>query len=403
MGLQPRHYVLGIIGAAALGGLGWITFRTEPVPVDLAELVDGPMLVTVNADGETRIRDVFDVKAPISGTARRAPVEVGDRVIAGETVVAVVEPAAPALLDTRSRQQAEAAVHEAEAALDLAKAQLQQAEEELAYAQSQYDRSRTLAERGVTSLTQLEDASQILSIRVATREAAESNVAMSTSALARARAALIEPGAGSRDAVQCCVTLHAPIDGTVLSVDIVSEGPVTAGTRLVSLGRTDDLEIVVDMLSADAVGLAPGARAIVERWGGPDPLEAKLRSVEPSAHTKISALGIEEQRVDAVFDFVSPPEARAGLGDRYAVYLRIVTWQGDGVLQVPLSALFRRDGGWAVFRAVEGYAVLTPVRIGHRNGVAAEITDGLGEGDRVILHPSDAIADGVPVVARDTP
>lgn len=403
MALQPRHYIIGIVGAAALLGLGWISFRTEPVPVDLAELQPGPMVVTVNADGETRIREVYEIAAPISGTVRRAPVEVGDPVTARETVVAVVEPAAPALLDTRSREQAEAAVSEAQAALSTAEAQFRQAEEELSYARSQHERARTLAERGVSSQTQLEDASQILAIRLAAREAARSNVTMARSTLQRARAALIEPGANGGSRASCCVTLRAPIDGTVLSVDIVSEGPVAAGTRLVSVGRTDDLEIVADLLSADAVGLAPGARAIVERWGGPEPLEAVLRSVEPKARTKVSALGIEEQRVDAVFDIVSPPEARAGLGDRFAVYLRIVTWEGADVLQVPLSALFRRDGGWAVFRVIDDAAVLTPVAIGHRNGTAAEVTDGLSPGDRVILHPSDDVADGIPVVERGTP
>ena len=400
MALQPRHYIIGLIGAAVLGGLGWITFRTEPVPVDLATLEKAPMMVTVNADGETRISDVFEVSAPISGTARRAPVEVGDPVVAGETVVAVVEPAAPALLDTRSREQAEAAVHEAEAALRLAEAQLRQAEEELAHARSQHARASALAERGVSSLTQLEDANQILLIRIAAREAAQSSVDMSTSALQRTRAALIEPGSDAENGELCCVMLRAPITGTVLSVDIVSEGPVAAGTRLVSIGQTGDLEIVADLLSADAVRLEIGARALVERWGGSGTLEAQLRSLAPTAQTKVSALGIEEQRVDATFDFVTPSEARPGLGDGYAVYLRIVTWEGDDVLQVPLSALFRRDGSWAVFRVEQGIASAVPVEIGHRNGEMAEVMDGLAVGDRVILHPSDAIADGTPIEER---
>lgn len=401
MALQPRHYIIGLIGAGVAGGLAWLAFRTEPVPVDLATIERGPMVVTVNAEGKTRVRDVFEVAAPISGTARRAPVEVGDPVVAGETVVAVVEPAAPALLDARSREQAEAAVREARAALTLAEAQFRQAEEELHYARSQHDRARTLADRGVTSQTALEDASQLLAIRLAAREAARSNVEMATSALARAEAALIPPTAGGSARDSCCVTLRAPITGTVLSVDIVSETPVAAGTRLLSLGRTDDLEIVADLLSADAVGLAPGTRAIVDRWGGPAPLEARLRSLDPSAHTKVSALGIEEQRVDAVFDITSPPGARAGLGDGYAVYLRVVTWEGAEVIQVPLPALFRHGDGWAVFRAADGRARATPVEIGHRNGTAAEVTRGLSPGDRVILHPSDAVADGTPVEERE--
>lgn len=400
MPLQPRHYILGILGAGIIGGLAWITFRTEPVPVDIVEVTAGPMLVTVNADGETRIHDIFEVSAPISGTARRAPVEVGDPVVAGETIVAVVEPAAPALLDSRSRQQAEAAVREAEAALGLAEAQFRQAEEELAYAQSQYNRARTLAERGVSSQTALEDASQILSIRLAAQEAARSSISMSSSALQRARAMLIDPGTAAGTGERCCVTLRSPIDGTVLSVDIVSEGPVSAGTTLVSLGRADDLEIVADLLSADAVALEPGARAIVERWGGPLPLEARLRRLEPSAYTKVSALGIEEQRVNAIFDIVNPLEERRGLGNGYAIYLRVVIWEGEETLMIPLSALFRRDGGWAVFRVDESMARLTPVTLGHKNSTDAEVIEGLEQGDRVILHPSDAIADGTPVVAR---
>ncbi|MDI3338142.1 HlyD family efflux transporter periplasmic adaptor subunit [Defluviimonas aestuarii] len=400
MGLQPRHYIIGIVGAGVLVGLGWLTFRTEPVPIDLAEVRRAPMTVTVNAEGETRIRDIFEVSAPISGTVQRAPVEVGDPVIKGETVVAVVEPAAPAFLDTRAREQAEAAVREAEAALRLAEAQLRQADEELAHATSTHARAKALAERGVSSLTQLEDATQILSIRLAAQEAAQSGVEMSMSALQRARAALIEPGSAIGRGETCCVTLRAPITGTVLSVDIVSAGPVTAGTRLVSIGRMDDLEIVADLLSADAIGLEPGARAIVDRWGGPVPLEASLRSLAPTAKTKVSALGIEEQRVDATFDFVSPPEARASLGDRYAVYLRIVTWEEDDALQVPLSALFRRKGNWAVFRVDNDRAVLAQVKIGHRNSETAEVVDGLEGGDRVILHPSDEIQDAGYVTER---
>lgn len=400
MALQPRHYIIGILGAGVLGGLAWLAFRAEPVPVDLTTVERGPMVVTVNTDGETRVKDVFEVAAPISGTARRAPVEVGDPVVGGETIVAVVEPAAPALLDARSREQAEAAVREARAALTLAEAQLRQAEEELRYARTQHERARTLAARGVTAQTALEDASQLLAIRLAAGEAARSNVEMATSALARAEAALILPGQPGLARDSCCVSIRAPITGTVLSIDIVSETPVAAGTRLLSLGRTDDLEIVADLLSADAVGLAAGARAIVDRWGGSAPLEATLRSLDPSARTRVSALGIEEQRVDAVFDFAIPPEARAGLGDGYAVYLRIVTWEGADVTQVPLSALFRYEGDWAVFRAVDGAAALTPVKIGHRNGTAAEVTEGLAPGDLVILHPSDAIAGGIPVKER---
>lgn len=400
MNLKPRNVIPGVLGMGLLVALAFVGFREDPVAVDLAGVARAPMRVTIDADAHARVREPFEVAAPIAGKTRRAPVRPGDRVIAGETVVAVVDPAPPALLDARSREQAEAAVAEAEAALAAAQAQFRQAQEELAFARSQYDRARTLTERGVMSETQFEEAGQRLAIRIAAEEAARANVTMARSRLQRARAALIEPGtaAGGRDS--CCVNIRAPLTGTVLTVDIISERPVAAGTRLLTIGRTDDLEIVADLLSADAVGLPEGARALVERWGGPEPLEARLRKVEPSAHVKVSALGIEERRVDALFDLTSPPELWRGLSDGYALYLRIISWEAENVLQVPLSALFRRDGDWAVFRQRDGRAEAVPVRIGHLNATMAEILSGLEAGDMVVMHPSDAIADGTRIEPR---
>jgi len=396
--MSARRIVLLLLAALALAALAWVAFRPQPVPVDLAAVTEGPMRGTVNADGKTRIRQVYEVSAPIAGTARRAVVEVGDRVAKGD-VVAVVEPLAPALLDARARAEAEAALREAEAALSLAESQARQAAEELAYARSQYERTRALVERGVSSTTQLEDATQVVTIRLAAMEAARSSVNMATSARDRAEAVLIGPEAGEA-AGGCCVDLAAPIDGTVLTVENVSEHAVTPGSPLVTLGRPDDLEIVADLLSADAVGLAPGAAARVERWGGPEALEARLRRIEPSARTRVSALGIEEQRVDAIFDLVSPPEARPGLGDGFAVFLRITAWEATGAVQVPTGALFRQGAGWAVFRAEDGVARLVPVTVGRMNDTDAEILDGLAPGDRVIPHPSDALSDGVRIVER---
>lgn len=396
--MSARRIFLLLLAALALAALAWVAFRPQPVPVDLAVVTEGPMRGTVNADGKTRIRQVYEVSAPIAGTARRAVVEVGDPVAKGD-VVAVVEPLAPALLDARARAEAEAALREAEAALSLAESQARQAAEELAYAQSQYERIRTLVERGVASTTQLEDATQVVTIRLAAMESARSAVNMATSARDRADAVLIGPEAGEA-ARGCCVDLVAPIDGTVLTVANVSEHAVTPGSPLVTLGRPDDLEIVADLLSADAVGLAPGAAARVERWGGPEALEARLRRIEPSARTRVSALGIEEQRVDAIFDLVSPPEARPGLGDGFAVFLRITAWEAERAVQVPTGALFRQGEGWAVFRAEDGVARLVPVTTGRMNDTHAEIQDGLAPGDRVIPHPSDALSDGVRIVER---
>lgn len=399
--MKARTLFLLGFGALTIVALGLVALREDPVPVDLATLRAGPMDVTVDVDGKTRIAEIFEVAAPVSGFARRAPVRVGDSVVAGETVVAIVEPAASTPLDPRTRVQAEAAVREAQAGLHLARSNMRQNEEELVLAESEYRRARELVDRGVASLTRLENAEQQLEIRRAAMQAAISGLEMAMSALDRARAALIEPGDDADGGDErCCLRITAPVAGRVLGIDVLSERPVLAGTRLLSIGDPGDLEIVADVLSTDAVGMSPGDRAIVERWGGAPPLEARVSKIEPSAYTKVSALGIEEQRVDVVFDFVSPPEERRNLGDGFAVFLRVVTWARDDILQAPLSALFRQGDTWAVFVEEGGRATLRTVVIGHTNARTAEVLDGLAEGDRVVLHPSDQIVDGTPIAAR---
>jgi HlyD family secretion protein len=404
MALKARTGLTVALGAALALGLGWVAFRTDPVPVDLHPVARAPMQVTVDADARTRIAEIYEVAAPISGIAQRSPVREGDPVIAGETVVAIVEPAASSLLDARSRIQAEASVREAEAALYVARSQLDQAEEEVSFARSDYQRTKTLVDRGVASVARLETAEQRLATAQAGAEAALSNLERANSALDRARAALIEPGADDSPAASCCVRLTAPIDGRVLTVETVSERPVTAGARLVSVGRPDDLEIVADLLSTDAVRLSAGMHAEVERWGGPGTLAATLTKIEPSGYTKVSALGIEEQRVDAIFSIDTPIAERSALGDGFSVFLRIVEWEAPDVLQVPLGAMFRRGQDWAVFVAApDGTARLQVIEIGRRNDLSAQVLSGLVEGQQVITHPSDAIFDGVPIVQRAAP
>jgi HlyD family secretion protein len=395
-----RTIALSLFGAALIGGLGYVAFREDPVPVDMVSVERGPLVVTIDADGRTRIRDVYEVASPIAGTARRAPVAVGDAVVADETVVARVEPGSPALLDARSRAQAEATVAEARAALDVARSEVMRLEEEEAFARLQFDRTRTLMERGVSTVTQMETAAQALAVAEAAVAAGRSRVAMSEGSLERAEATLARPeGAGAED-TNCCVVLRAPSDGVVLSIATISEHPVQAGAPLVSVGDPSELEIVADLLSSDAVRIGPGTRAIVERWGGPEPLDAVLTRIEPAAETRVSALGIEEQRVDAIFAIETPPEARAGLGHGFAVFLRIVDWESDDTLLVPIGALFRRDRDWAVFAVEDGVARERIVTVGQRGARVAEILDGLTEGDRIVTHPSDAVADGVAVVDR---
>lgn len=401
MPFKARTVFFASLGLLVFVALAVIAFRTDPVPVDLLEITQGPMQVTINADGKTRISEVYEVAAPISGIAQRAPVRVGDTVAADETVVAVVQPASSNLLDARTRIQAEAAVREAEAALYVARSQMRQVEEELAYAQSQYTRVKSLVERGVTAQTQLEDATQLLGIKRAAETAAISNLEMSKGALDRARAALIEPSVDPSTAGEsCCVQIKAPVDGQVLSIDVISERPVVAGTRLVSIGQPSDLEIVADLLSSDAVRLKPGALARVERWGGSQQLEARISKIEPAAYTKVSALGIEEQRVDVVFELITPVQERAALGDGFSVFLHIIEWQSDNAVMVPLSAVFRTGDTWAVFVDTDGTAQLRMIDLGQRNSTVAHVLSGLSVGDKVITHPSEDIRDGGSVVER---
>lgn len=400
MTLSSRTLLLSLVGLALVGGLLFVTFRPDPVGVDLHVIDRGLVRVTVDADGKTRIKDVYDIAAPIAGIARRAPVAVGDPVRGGETVVAVVDPVAPGLLDSRSRIQAEATVRESQATLRVAETQLTQATEEEAYAQTQFDRTRTLVERGVSSLTALEDVTQRLAIATAARETAEAQIAQARGALERAQAVLLAPngqgGAGTG------VEMRAPADGVVLDIASISERPVAAGTPLLSIGDPGALEIVADLLSSDAVRLPAGARAIVERWGGAPDLDARLARIDPQAFTKVSALGIEEQRVDAVFDLLTPPAGRQGLGDGFSVFLRIVAWEDPDILRVPLSYVFRRGADWGVFVVQDGIARQRAVNLGQRDARFAVVLEGLEAGDVVVTHPSDAVADGVSVLDRAT-
>lgn len=393
-----RNIILGLAGAALVGGLVYVSFRTEPIAVDTHTVTRGPLIATVDVDGVTRVADLFEIAAPITGVAQRSPVAVGDTVVAGETVVALVEPVSPALLDSRTRLQAEAAVREAEAALNVAETARAQALEAQSYAQNQYSRSQTLVERGVAAISRLEDSYQALAVADAALASADARILQAQGALDRAQAALVETSdAGGA----CCEPIVSPADGVVLEIETVSERPVAAGARLLSVGDPAHLEIVADVLSADAVRLPPATRATVERWGGP-PLEARLVRIEPTARTQISALGIEEQRVDVVFEFVSPPEDRTRLGHGFSVFLSVVELEVEDTLLIPLNATFRQGEGWAVFRVIGDAVEIAPVSLGQRNDRFTAVLSGLQEGDQVVEHPNEALTDGALIVERAT-
>ncbi len=402
MAIPLRKIVLWAVGAAAISAAVYFSFQTQPVPVDLARVIRGQMEVTINGDGVTRIQNLYEVSSPVTGTVHRSPVTVGDKVIAGETLVAVIEPTQPAFLDTRSRLQAEAAVQEAGAALRVAEATIGRAEADYKYARDQFERAETLFGGGTITQSSRDDNKLLLERARTALVLALSERALRQSTLDRTNAALIGPDTNaSRAADSCCIQIFAPADGEILSIASTSEHVVMIGAPLVSIGQPDDLELVVDLLSSNVVRLSEGASAYVERWGGDNALLAKIRRIEPSAFTKVSALGIAEQRVRVLLDILSPADERPTLGDGFRVFVRVIEWQNDDALQVPISALFRDGDDWTVFRVQEGQALITKVSIGQRNSSVAQILDGISEGDTVITHPSDRVSDGIEIIDRN--
>lgn len=397
-----RKTAMGAGGLALLGALGWALWP-EPAAVDVGEVARARMQVSLLGEGMTRVREPYSITAPITGSVTRSPVDVGDSVTRGETVVAVLRPADPGLMDARSRAQAEAAVAEAQAAVRLAETRLSRAESDLEHAATQLERGRALADRGTISQRMLEDLEAAHRAAAQTLDGARQELDLQRATLTRAEAQLMAPVimlADDGEPGECCLRLHAPASGTVLEVADASARLVQAGAPLLSIGDVSDLEIELDLLSADAVRVPAGARAEIERWGGEGRLEARVRRVEPAAFTRVSALGIEEQRVRLRLDLLSPPEDRPGLGDRFRVFVRLVLWEGDDVLQLPQPALFRHDGGWAVFRVKDGTARLTPVLIGRQAEGQAELLGGLEVGAQVVLFPPAALGDGDRVMPR---
>lgn len=401
---RTRLVLIAALVVVVLGGLYW-SLRPGPVLVDVITVTRAPIQVTVDAEGITRVRNAHLVTAPISGNLNALPVEVGEGVVAGQTVLARLQPAEPALLDARARAQAEAAVAEAEAALRLAEVQMERVRADLAHAENQLARNRALADQGTIPRRVLEDSeANVTSLRAALN-AASGELELRRATLSRANAQLMAPDTRIAEGTTgaCCIEVMARHSGTVLAMESRSARMVQAGEVLMVVGDLSDLEIEVDLLSADAVRLPPDARAVVERWGGEAQLDAQVRTVEPRGFTRVSALGIEEQRVRVHLDFASPPDARPGLGDAYRVFVRIVTWESEDALQVPISALFRDGPGWAVYRVIDGYAVHTPVTPGPRTQAMAVVTDGLRDGEQVIAYPGDRVSPGALVAPRGQP
>ena len=392
--LSDRRVLLSV---AVVGGLAAVAFWPRAVQVNVAAVSRGPLVVTVDEEGRTRVRDRFVVAAPVAGRVLRIELEPGDRVARGDLITRI-QPGIPALLDARTRAEAEAAVQSAEASLGLARAEEQRTRAGLAQAQRELTRTRNLTAAGVTTRQDLDAREADVSVAAETVNAATFAVRTAAAELERARARM---ETSSRDAGGRTVVVRAPVDGVVLERLRESESVVPTGEPLVAIGDPAQMEIVTDLLSTDAVRVRPGARAMIEQWGGDTALSAAVRRIEPGGFTKVSALGVEEQRVNVVLDLVEEGEACAALGDAYRVDVRIVLWESPAVVKVPTSALFRENMRWAVYVARDGRARRTMIELGHQTGQEAEVTSGLAEGEMVIVHPGDLVEDGVRISTRD--
>lgn len=400
--------IFGILAVAAFVAAIAYAFLPKPVPVDMTAVTRGDLQVYVEEDGKTRLRDRYTVSAPIAGRLLRIKLEPGDTVRPGENV-AIIEPSDPALLDPRALAQAEARVKAAQANLEKATPSLEAAQASLDLAEAEYARAAELFKKNALAKTELD-----LKVMQKLTKAADYRAARHAQDVARfelelAQAALVHARpADSQSSVADKVQFEIPaptLDGSarvfhVLRVFQESSVIVNTGTPLLELGDITDLEIEVDVLSSDAVRIRPGARVLLEQWGGEIPLTARVRLVEPYGFMKVSALGVEEQRVNVIADFDNRDKIPPALGDGYRVEAKIITWEKDDVLRVPTSALFRQGEGWAAFRVEQGRGMLRTVKVGRRNALYAEVEDGLDAGDQVVLHPSDKIVDGVLVTPR---
>jgi HlyD family secretion protein len=385
-----------LLSAVVIGSLIAVALWPRAVVVDLAAVSRGPLVVTIDEEGRTRVRDRFVVTAPVTGRILRIELEPGDRVTRGE-VIARIQPESPPLLDARTRAEAQAALESADASLGHARAEEQRVRATHDQAQRELARTRRLTAAGVTTTQDLDTREAEVVVTKEAVNAAAFAVRAASADVERARARLANSAPAS---VRTAVAVRAPVDGVVLQRLRESESVVPAGEPLVEIGDPRQMEIVTDLLSTDAVRVRPGARATIEQWGGDTPLDAVVRRIEPAGFTKVSALGVEEQRVNVVLNFVDSGEESASLGDGYRVETAIVLWEAPNVLKVPTNALFREGTRWAVYVVSGGRARRTFVEIGHQTGQEAEVLEGLSERMTVIVHPGDLVRDGGRITTR---
>jgi len=383
---------LALIAASLLVWLFW----PRPIDVDTARIRLGPIAETVADQGTARVRQAYVVSAPVGGQLERVALEIGDRVIANQTIVARLRPTEPEFLDPRARAQAESAVQAARAALESATAQRDRLAADAVRTRDQLRRTSGLAKQDVVAPQELETAQADADQAASAVRAADADILTRRANLASAQSALASPQAAASQVI----TVTSPASGVVTHLLQQSERTVVVGTPLVEIGDTGGLEAAIEFLSQDAVKIRPGQKADIYNWGGPADIPAEVRRVEPQGFTKVSALGVEEQRTLVILQFTAPPTAWAGLAPAYRVWARVYLRQLPSVMLAPLGALVRDSGNWAVYRIEQQRAQLQPVQVGVLTDRDAEILSGLKPSDVVIVYPSDLVHDGLRVQSR---
>jgi HlyD family secretion protein len=391
-----RRFVPWIGGAALVGFIVW-GLLPQPIPVDAGEVTRGPLKVTVLEEGKTRIRHRYVISSPVPAYLNRVPLRAGAEIVEGETVLATLAPAPASFLDPRARAQAEAALQSADAAIEQRAAQVESVRADLDLARKELKRNEQLRRTGAIAQSQWDTAANRVDVLRRNLDSAEFSLKVAKFEREQAEASLMQMKSATPAGV-APVEIRAPVTGRVLNVFEESARMVNAGQSIMEVGDPRDLEAEIEMLSTDAVNVRAGAEVSIEQWGGGQPLAGHVTLVEPGGYTKVSALGVDEQRTLVRVDFDNLPEGV--FGDRFRVEARVTTWAGKDVLQAPTGALFRRGNDWMTFLLEGGRARLAKVEIAHNNGVSAEVTAGLKAGDRVILHPPDTIADGSRVSVR---
>lgn len=393
-----RRHLMFVLGAALAAGLGAVALWPSAVPVDVAAVARGPLTVTLDEDGETRVHHRYVIAAPVAGRLERIALDPGDAVTRDRTVVARLRPEAPPLLDARTRADATAAAAAARAALGRAQAERQRAATARDLAAADLARERALAASGLTTAQALQTRELTAASADEALAAARFGEATAAAELTRATVPL-RPTTGG-DAGAGPIDVRAPVDGVVLRRFLDSESVVAAGTRLLEIGDPSHVEVVADLLSTDAVRVKPGMRVEIDGWGGDRPLGARVQRIEPAGFTKVSALGVEEQRVNVIMDLDDSGQAWQAMGDGYRVEVRILLWTAADVVTAPASALMRNGESWAVF-VVEGTrARMQPVTTGHRTPRVVEILEGVTPGALVVVHPPDTLGNGARVSPR---